>query len=188
MMQKNYLSMINSSEAFTENNHSLSSLCERCATENPNSTTQCLHIESTPFLRNKIFYRGNIICNQGQSNVDCIYKYHQDKVIGIEIKNQPIKNSLDDDLIKKIISLSNSVNSKKLALQLFILQISSQLNSNKNHYQLLHVCEEFFNAYGFKLRLQDGLNYLFCSKHNMRIKFDVMKCKDFDEEKFCSLL
>lgn len=119
--------------------------------------------------------------------MDCIYKYSFNRIVGVEIKEQPVAN-IDKQLTNQIENLWTSSNSKKLKLQCCVLQISSRLNSGKEKYNILSTLEHLFNATGFKLRDKQGACYLCNRKKNIKIKFYVVKCKDLDEEKFRSFL
>lgn len=178
--------MVERSESFGDNS-GFCSLCERCVAENNSSPTICNHRDSTPFLRERIFFRGNIICPKGTTHVDCIYKYSSNRIVGVEIKDQPVAN-IDKQLTNQIENLWTSSNSKKLKLQCCVLQISSRLNSGKEKYNILSTLEHLFNATGFKLRDEKGACYLCNRKKKIKIKFYVVKCKDLDEEKFRNFL
>lgn len=185
-MRERWDLMVECSESFGYSSRSCS-LCERCKAENNSSPTTCTHHASTPFLRAEIFFRGNIISPKGTPHVDCIYKYSSNRIIGIEIKDQPVAN-IDEQLINQIESLWTFSNSKKLKLQCCVLQISSRLNSGKEKYNILSTLEYLFNATGFKLRNKKDACYLCNRKKNIKIKFYVVKCKDIDEQKFRSFL
>jgi len=180
--------MINPSEIIA-NFGDLCFLCERCIIENKKSDSKwdCKDKNSTPFIRAKIFYDGRRLCKKKTHNADCVYKYKNSNLIAIEIKAQPLKNIDSDNLAKKIINCYNSANSCKLTLVAFILQLSSIENSSKNKYQLLLKCEKDLNANnihlgkGEKLKGRNGLKI-------SNVKFDIVKCKEFDERYFNKLI
>jgi hypothetical protein len=172
--------MINVSEVFCKS-CSLCSLCACCRNENPE--VHCDHENATPFIRADVFYHGKCLCETG-SNADCVYKYAEDKVISIEIKDQP-ENSIDYDvLVSKIVNCYKNACSKNLKLIMFILQLSNKKNSSAGKYQLLGACK-----YGLKMnKINTDKNGILYSREEpfktLKVRFDIVKCKDFDETYF----
>lgn len=161
------------------------SLCACCTSENTQVGWECTDSNSTPLLRAPIFCLGTDLCPRPEPNVDCLYKYGN-KLLLIEIKAQPIKNIDAEQILKKLKSVYSRMGA--LTLQAFVLQLSSKLNSEKSQHKLLLECNDLFKTVG--LKIGKG-NLLHSSKQDLkqiRTNFFVIKCKDFNEQYFSSLL
>jgi len=185
--------MITPSENFADSSN-LCSLCERCIAENKtNRNWDCEDKNSTPFIRNKIFYKGEYLCGK-KHNADCVYKYADCKVIAIEIKDRPLGHIKEDEkegypnLVNKIEDCYGCSCDKELTLIVFVLQLSSIKNSSKGKLQLLAECEKGLNANNIRI----GKNgKLVIKKNNLKhtnVKFDIVKCKELNDKYFGKLL
>jgi hypothetical protein len=179
--------MIEASEYFSCD-CSLCSLCGCCRDENTASTEDwgCSDENATPFIKNSIFYSGKCLCASGK-NPDCAYRYAGNKVIAIEIKDQPEGNVKYDDLVGKIKNSYDCACGNGLILTAFILQISSKKNSSKTRHQLLLNCEEGLREHYLKIDKNGKLYSRNENLKNIRIKFDIIKCKDFDDRHFIKI-
>jgi len=178
--------MIEESENF-DCSCKLCSLCNCCEAENAYiSDWDCDDKTAIPFIRANVFYEGKCLCRTG-CNTDCVYRYMGDKVIAIEIKDQPLKNIDYDNLVAKIKNCYVCAEAKKFTIVAFVLQLSSIKNSSKRKFQLLKECEDGLNANNLRI----GKGKLFSKESdfkNMKIKFDIVKCKELDEKYFRELL
>lgn len=176
--------MLEKSEILSRRKCEHCSLCERCCAENVEPGWVCSHAYMTPLLKQKIFLQGKELCGT-KNDVDCIYKYNDVVILAIEIKAQPITNVDVNNLQKKLEMLYSKLGG--LSLKAFILQVSSRLNSRKSPTQLLLECEKKFNTIGIKISKK---NILYSRKPGLeyiRTRFEVIKCKDIDEDFFNSL-
>ncbi|MCL2100335.1 MAG: hypothetical protein FWH22_01315 [Fibromonadales bacterium] len=166
----------------------LVSLCGCCKDENSyNNNWSCNDKDAIPFIKNKIFYNGRCLCASGE-NPDCVYKYAGDKVIAIEIKDQPEKNIKYDELVDKIKNCYDCACNNGLILVVFILQVSSIKNSSKNESQLLDNCDKGLRMHNFRIGKDEKLLIKDKNFKNTQIMFRVVKCKDFNDKYFNSIL
>jgi len=185
--------MISPSEKF-DDSYSLCSLCARCKVEN-NSTLgwSCNDENSTPFIRDETFYEGKCLCKTGH-NADCVYKYAGYRVIAIETKSRPLCHIKEDEkegypnLVAKIENCYRCACNNKLTLVAFILQLSSIKNSSKGQFQLLEECK--MGLYANNLRIGKDGNLVSKKKDlkNMKVKFDIVKCRKLNDKYFNKLL
>jgi hypothetical protein len=179
--------MIDNSESFNDCSN-LCSLCGRCRAENVyDSAWVCLHEDSMPFIKGNIFYEGKCLCKAGH-DVDCVYKYERNNVIAIEIKDQPLRNIDYSDLVAKIENCYKCACANKLTIVAFILQLSSIKNSSKGKHQLLDECERGLGANNLRISKDKTLFSKRDNLKSIKIKFDVVKCKELDDKYFNKLL
>ena len=177
--------MLEKSELLNRRKCEHCSLCERCRAENMEAGWECSHMDTTPFLRQKIFLQGKELCGS-KRDVDCVYKYNGDAILAIEIKAQPIANVEADNLLTKLENLYSKL--EDLSLTAFVLQVSSRLNSRKTPTQLFLECEEKFRTVGLFISKAGRFYSRKPELGYIRTKFEVVKCKDLTEEYITSLL
>jgi hypothetical protein len=161
------------------------SLCDCCIAENEESN--CSDKNSTPFIKNKAFNNGKYLCASGK-NPDCVYQYDENKIIAIEIKDQPENNIKYDNLVGKIENSYKCACDNGSILMAFILQVSSIKNSSKNKNQLLVNCQKGLGVYHLRIGRDGKLHSKNKDLKNINTKFDIIKCKDFDDKYFKSML
>jgi hypothetical protein len=166
------------------------SLCNCCRNENiydNNWYCDDEDINVMSFRGERIFYNGIYLCESGK-NPDCIYKYARNKIIAIEIKNQPIRNINRENLAGKIKNTYNCAYNNGLILVAFILQVSSGKNQSIDDYKFRLSFEEALNVYNIKMDKNGILRIKDQTVQNIKMKFDLIKCTDFDSQHFNCIL
>ena len=165
------------------------SLCTCCETENivSDKNWHCEEKGCNSFLNQCIFCEGRHLCNRG-ANPDCIYRYKNDCVIAIEIKDQP-ENSIDyKNLVKKIKNYYNYAITQGLIPSLFVLQLSGLKNKYSEENELQESCEYGLGLYGLTVGQGKKLFGFYEESSHINCKFIVVKCPDFTETKFLEML
>ncbi len=165
------------------------SLCGCCEAENiiSDKNWYCKEKGHHAFLNQCIFCDGKHLCRNG-ANPDCIYKYNNECVIAIEIKDQP-ENSIDyDNLVNKIKNYYDYATNQGLTPSLFILQVSSIKNVENGLYTLQDSCEYGLGKRGLVIGQGDKLFSPFDELSHINCKFRVVKCSELTEDLFTQLL
>lgn len=165
------------------------SLCGTCELENVISSPgwSCGYKGRNAFLNKCIFYEGKCLCKTGR-NPDCIYKYGNNCIVAIEIKDQRENNIKYDQLVEKIKNYYEEAIKVKLNPTIFILQVSSEKNKEYGIYELKKSCEYGLQMYGLSVGKNEKLFSIDPKLSHINCRFIVVKCSYFTEEFFLNLI